>query len=271
MSVLMPRKCWLRQATEGDIDAVLQMEMALYDPNEINHVAGTELKEWYRAYPDGGWVVTTGDTREIVGAFGVWPLADDAYRRMIGGQLHESQLGLSDLQENVGSDGARHRSWYIGAIEIHNKITSRLKHRQIKTQLLRAALTWLDRPEVADHIRVTAIGSTASGVRIAKRFGLQEQQNIGVFAIEASKADLRGKVEKVLDHMDIQSWVDATALFLLLLVVYVVHKQYVAILNTPWLAVSILFVSAFLFRLFSRYIPKSEAARRVMALLRGEP
>ena len=101
----------ITQATsQKELEEIWNIDCEAY--GEAN-ISKDILRKWWGTYPEGLYIVKKNGA--VVGGFGIWPIAKDAYDNLKNGSIKE--LELTVLNKNL----SKSNYWYISGIVIMKK------------------------------------------------------------------------------------------------------------------------------------------------------
>ena len=197
---LLPLEPIVRYAREpDDLWVISALESAEYGAHSID-AAG--LVGWWRRYPKGVHLVEMG--AEIVGALGLWPIANRVFDEMIRGTMEETQLG-GQPDDIAGAQGA-YPSWYVGDIIVRPDYRHREPH-VLMTLLYVAVTRWCHSGDLAPTVKICAFGFTDHGRQFLTHFGFRRDRlpasplGYPIYQLRASRAALQAALPRILEPL----------------------------------------------------------------------
>lgn len=153
--------------------------IASLDVNEFHKstVALEGLQKWFEKYPRGAFVLEDIETEErekIVGAFGLWPITQTTYKKIIEGKMDEDEITDSHIRPPARRP--KYKYWYLADIIVaHQYRRTSLSNSRPGLLLLRESLVhWAKFGDFDDEvIEVCAIaaGEEGEGAKLLEAFG----------------------------------------------------------------------------------------------------
>ena len=203
-------------------------QIASLDVNEFHKstVALEGLQKWFEAYPRGAFVLEdmeAGETERIIGAFGLWPITQTTYNKIIAGKMDEDEIKDSHIRPPAKRP--RYRYWYLADIIVAQQYrrTSLSKSRPGLILLRESLVHWAKFGDFDDEvIEVCAIaaGEEGEGAKLLEDFGFVSAKtgdgapvtcNSGdtVYRRSISAAERAGIIERIHGLVVRRTWVDS--------------------------------------------------------------
>jgi hypothetical protein len=190
-TIPISRKAVVRSVrSETELQVISNLDREYFGADSVDYRG---LLGWWKRYPDGVQALVRGS--EIVGAVGIWPLSENAFRNLIHGKLDEIDIRPASISKKV--DGKPRAYWYFGDIVIAKKH----KKRKLSLVLLEGAIRhWLNQGNLPSSIEICAFGFTAEGIALLDKFGflshLKSNKGYPVFVRAISVSEMRQELEE---------------------------------------------------------------------------
>lgn len=145
-----------------EVEEISRLDQLIYGHDAID-VAG--LNAWWECYPLGVYVLWKES--KIVGGFGIWPLKEKSYQKIVAGEIDETEISERDLYGKRRRKPVTH--WYVADIVLMEEYRKTREHLSIV--LLEGALSqWLNNSNLASVVELCAFGFTRVGVSFLQDF-----------------------------------------------------------------------------------------------------
>lgn len=203
-------------------------DIASLDVNEFHRstVALEGLQKWFEAYPRGAFVLEDSEAEEterIVGAFGLWPITQTTYNKIVQGKMDEDEI--TDSHIRPPAKRPRYKYWYLADIIVaHRYRRKSLSKSRPGLLLLRESLVhWAkfgDFHDEAIEVCAIAAGEEGEGAKLLEDFGfvpakarhgvsIKSKSGDTVYLRSISAAERADIMERVHGLVVRTTWVDS--------------------------------------------------------------
>jgi hypothetical protein len=187
-----PSRFSVRVAKSTDLDQIASLDVNEYHKSTVD-LEG--LQNWFQAYHRGAFVLEDFEASEaerIIGAFGLWPITQAAFNKIIVGKMDEDEI--TDAHIRPAARRPRYKYWYLADIIVAQRYrrTSLSKSRPGLILLVESLTHWAkfgDFDEGTIEVCAIAAGEEGEGAKLLEAFGFATAKTRHGTAVKTSSDD----------------------------------------------------------------------------------
>ena len=185
-------------SSKSELRSLWRLDVELYGQEDM--ISYEIFLAWWTACPIGAHVLV--DDGEIVGALGLWPLREAAFKELLRGLRPESRL--SSRSFHSAKDAARARHWYAAGVTLRPEYRKRIHLHALKILIGAACRDLFMTVAGQSSIDICALAYTEEGKALLRRLRFSEYRQASgtvykfpVYALlGVAPQDLRARIEQ---------------------------------------------------------------------------